>query len=80
MSSRTLNFIQWANILVGSQTSDEARYLEIIFQYSGGLSFSVPMYSRSQANTPEQTDSPVNCYLQLVKTNKTNTVQVFQLV
>ena len=38
------------------------------------------MYNRSQDNTPDQTDTPVSCYLQLVKTTKTNTVQVYDLV
>ena len=53
--------------------------LHTVGQHLGGLSFTVPMYDRSQPHTPEQTDSPVGCYLQLVKTNKTNTVQVYQL-
>ena len=38
------------------------------------------MYDRRQAHTPDQIDNPVSCYLQLVKTNKTNTVQVFILI
>ena len=37
------------------------------------------MYDRTEQRTPDQIDSPVGCYLQLVKTNKTNTVQVYQL-
>ena len=62
---------------LGRQPLGQARQLELTFQHSGGLSFNVPMYDRSVTNTPEQLDTPVGCYFQLVKTTKTNTVQVY---
>ena len=34
------------------------------------------MYDRSTRDTPEQLDSEVTCYFQLVKATKNNTVQV----
>merc|ERR1719510_267175 len=49
--------------------------LHTVGQHLGGLSLTVPMYSRSGGDQPEQVETPVTCYFQLVKTNKNNTVQ-----